>query len=103
MLIGIGLNVVALVFVIPVAIMQRRTGKTLGNQVVVAQSGETWISNYLGQPAGRARAQRQGRPVVGRPAAALVLPAAHGDDDGVVHGDDVNRTFRAVFVGVVAR
>ena len=32
-----------------------------------------------------------------------LLPAPHGDDDGVVHGDDVNRTFRAVFVGVVAR
>ena len=32
-----------------------------------------------------------------------LLPPAHGDDDGVVHGDAVNRTFRAVFVGVVAR
>ncbi|WP_219420408.1 hypothetical protein [Pseudonocardia nigra] len=32
-----------------------------------------------------------------------MLPATDGDDDGVVHGDDVNRAFRAVFVGVVAR
>src|SRR5690242_17663035 len=26
-----------------------------------------------------------------------VLPAVHGDDDGVVHDADVKRTFRAVF------
>jgi hypothetical protein len=38
----------------------------------------------------------------GSPGWPTVLPAAHGDDDGVVHGDDVNRTFRAAFVGVVA-
>jgi hypothetical protein len=31
------------------------------------------------------------------------LAAADGDDDGAIHGDDVNRAFRAVFVGVVAR
>ncbi|OZM76607.1 cation transporter [Pseudonocardia sp. MH-G8] len=46
-LIGIGLNVVALAVMIPVAIAQRRTGDALGNQVLVAQSDETWISNYL--------------------------------------------------------
>jgi hypothetical protein len=32
-----------------------------------------------------------------------VLPAAHNDDDGVVQGDDVIRTFLAVFVVMVAR
>jgi hypothetical protein len=32
-----------------------------------------------------------------------VLAAADGDDDGAIHGDDVNRAFRAAFVGVVAR
>src|SRR5215207_4882555 len=32
-----------------------------------------------------------------------VLAAVDGDDDGAIHGDDVNRAFRAVFVGVVAR
>jgi len=32
-----------------------------------------------------------------------VLAAADGDDDGAIHGDDVKRAFRAVFVGVVAR
>jgi hypothetical protein len=31
------------------------------------------------------------------------MPAAHGDDDGAVQGDDVKRTFRAVFVVMVAR
>jgi len=35
-------------------------------------------------------------------AGAAVL-AADGDDDGAIHGDDVNRAFRAAFVGVVAR
>jgi len=34
---------------------------------------------------------------------AGVLAAADGDDDGAIHGDDVNRAFRAAFVGVVAR
>jgi hypothetical protein len=37
----------------------------------------------------------------GRP--ARLLAATDGDDDGAIHGDDVNRAFRAVFVGVVAR
>lgn len=45
--IGIGLNCVALVVMVPVAIAQRRTGEALQNQVLVAQSKETWISNYL--------------------------------------------------------
>ncbi|MEU0108439.1 cation transporter [Streptomyces sp. NPDC006251] len=45
--IGIALNVVALGVMLPVAIAQRRTGRALDNQVVVAQSQETWISNYL--------------------------------------------------------
>lgn len=46
-LVGIYLNVVALVVMIPVAIIQRRTGKKLGNKVIVAQSSETRLSNYL--------------------------------------------------------
>jgi hypothetical protein len=32
-----------------------------------------------------------------------LLAAADGDDDGAIHGDDVNRAYRAAFVGVVAR
>jgi hypothetical protein len=32
-----------------------------------------------------------------------LLAATDGDDDGAIHGDDVNRAIRAVFVGVVAR
>ena len=46
-IVGIILNVVALAAMIPVAISQRRTGSRLGNDVLVAQSSETWISNYL--------------------------------------------------------
>ena len=46
-LVGIALNVVALAVMVPVAIAQRRTGDALGNQVLVAQSKETWLSNYL--------------------------------------------------------
>jgi hypothetical protein len=40
---------------------------------------------------------------VGPTRRAGLLPAAHGDDDGAVQGDDVKRTFRAVFVVMVAR
>jgi len=32
-----------------------------------------------------------------------LLPAADDEDDDAIHGDDVNRAFRAAFVGVVAR
>jgi divalent metal cation (Fe/Co/Zn/Cd) transporter len=32
---------------VPVAIAQRHTGTALNNEVLVAQSKETWISNYL--------------------------------------------------------
>lgn len=45
--VGIVLSVVATAVMIPVAIAQKRTGEALGNQVLVAQSKETWISNYL--------------------------------------------------------
>jgi divalent metal cation (Fe/Co/Zn/Cd) transporter len=45
--IGIVLNIVALLVMVPVARMQRATGKELDNEVLVAQSQETWISNYL--------------------------------------------------------
>lgn len=46
-IIGIVLNVVALSVMVPIAITQRRTGKALGNPVLVAQAQETWVSNYL--------------------------------------------------------
>lgn len=45
--VGIYLNAVALAVMIPVAVIQRRTGKKLGNKVIIAQSSETWLSNYL--------------------------------------------------------
>lgn len=46
-LIGIVLNVVALVVMTPIAVAQRRTGRALNNPVLVAQSAETWMSNAL--------------------------------------------------------
>ena len=46
-LIGIVLNAVALAAMVPIALVQRRTGKALDNDVVIAQSSETWLSNYL--------------------------------------------------------
>lgn len=46
-IVGIVLNVVALAVMVPVAIAQRRTGRELENEVLVAQSEETWLSNYL--------------------------------------------------------
>jgi divalent metal cation (Fe/Co/Zn/Cd) transporter len=45
--VGIVLNVVALLVMVPTAIVQRRTGRMLSSAVVIAQSQETWISNYL--------------------------------------------------------
>ncbi|ROT33457.1 cation transporter [Micromonospora sp. HM5-17] len=45
--VGIGLNVVALAVMIPVAVAQRRAGRQLGNEAVLAQAKETWVSNYL--------------------------------------------------------
>lgn len=46
-IVGIVLNAVALAVMIPVAIAQRRTGRDLDNGVLIAQSDETWVSNYL--------------------------------------------------------
>ncbi|CRK55328.1 putative integral membrane protein [Alloactinosynnema sp. L-07] len=46
-LVGIVLNVVALIVMIPVGLAQRRTGRALRNPVLVAQSTETWMSNAL--------------------------------------------------------
>ena len=46
-IVGIVLNMVALAVMVPVAIVQRRTGRQLENPVLVAQSEETWLSNYL--------------------------------------------------------
>ena len=45
--VGIILAAVATAVMIPVAIAQKRAGEALGNQVLVAQSNETWVSNYL--------------------------------------------------------
>ena len=46
-IVGIVLNAVALTVMVPVALVQRRTGRALDNEVLVAQSAETWLSNYL--------------------------------------------------------
>lgn len=46
-IVGIVLNAVALGVMVPIAIAQRRTGKELDNPALVAQSRETWVSNYL--------------------------------------------------------
>jgi len=45
--IGIILSIVATAVMVPVAIMQKRTGRALGNKVLIAQADETWLSNYL--------------------------------------------------------
>lgn len=44
---GIVLNVVALAVMIPLARMKRDVGERLGNRIVIADSAETRISNYL--------------------------------------------------------
>lgn len=46
-MIGIILNLVALPVMLPVAILQKRIGKAINNKVIIAQSDETWLSNYL--------------------------------------------------------
>lgn len=46
-LVGIVLNVVALAVMIPLARMKRDVGERLGNRIVIADSAETRISNYL--------------------------------------------------------
>lgn len=46
-LIGIALNVVALIVMIPVALIQMGTARALNNPVLVAQSTETWMSKAL--------------------------------------------------------
>ncbi len=46
-IVGVILSIVATAVMVPVAVAQRRTGRTLENPVLVAQSNETWISNYL--------------------------------------------------------
>jgi len=45
--VGIVLNVIALAVMAPVAGAQLRTGRQLGNDVLVAQAKETWLSNAL--------------------------------------------------------
>lgn len=46
-IVGIVLNVVALAVMIPVARAKRTTGNELRNDVLIADSSETWLSNYL--------------------------------------------------------
>ncbi len=46
-IVGIVLNLVALAVMVPVAIAQKSTGRSLDNPVLVAQAQETWLSNYL--------------------------------------------------------
>lgn len=45
--VGIVLSIIATAVMVPVAIVQKRTGQALGNKLLIAQSNETWISNYL--------------------------------------------------------
>lgn len=45
--IGIALKVIALLVMVPIAMLQGRTGRSLGSEVVVAQASETWLSNAL--------------------------------------------------------
>lgn len=45
--VGIALNVVALAVMVPVAIVQTRTGRQLDSEVVLARAKETWLSNAL--------------------------------------------------------
>lgn len=45
--VGVVLSAVALVVMVPVAVAQRRTGDAMGNETLVSQSKETWLSNYL--------------------------------------------------------
>lgn len=45
--VGIVLNIVALILMLPVAVAQWRTGRQLRNDVLVAQAKETWFSNAL--------------------------------------------------------
>lgn len=46
-IVGIAMNVIALLVMIPVARMKRKTGEALENDVLVADSVETRLSNYL--------------------------------------------------------
>lgn len=46
-IVGIILSIVATAVMVPVAIMQKRTGQALRNKVLIAQANETWLSNYL--------------------------------------------------------
>jgi len=46
-IVGIVLNVVALAVMVPVAVVQWRTGRQLGNEALEAQTKETWLSNAL--------------------------------------------------------
>lgn len=46
-IIGIVLNIVALAVMVPVARAKRQAGEALGNDVLIADSAETRLSNYL--------------------------------------------------------
>ena len=46
-MIGIIWNIIALAVMVPLAIMQKKTGKAMNNKVIIAQADQTWLSNYL--------------------------------------------------------
>jgi hypothetical protein len=74
---------------------------TLGVHSHAADEGGQLAWSALAHPRLSSRARTDLRPQLS--AARVLLAAADGDDDGAIHGDDVNRAFRAAFVGVVAR
>lgn len=46
-MIGIIWNIIALVIMVPLALMQKKAGKAISNKVITAQADQTWLSNYL--------------------------------------------------------
>ena len=46
-MIGIVWNIIALIVMVPVALVQKDIGKTIHNKVITAQADQTWLSNYL--------------------------------------------------------
>ncbi|HEY1074892.1 MAG TPA: cation transporter [Patescibacteria group bacterium] len=45
--IGIVWSFVALAIMVPIALVQRKTGIALNNKVIISQADQTWLSNYL--------------------------------------------------------
>ena len=88
------------------AVLLRSSGTVSSPRTAITRTGQ---AGELG--VGRQGCQCGGQPLTlppvhprGRaPRPCRLLAAADGDDDGAIHGDDVNRACRAAFVGVVAR